>query len=209
MLKQKYDESIARLRGVLDYPWDNPEFYAAWLTQSYYYSRRVTRILLMASAHASMAASKLHRRMSIHAGEEKGHELLAERDVKDLGYTVEGIGEFPTTRGFYTTQYFTIQHVSPESLFGWIMPLEGLAIHYGRFVLERVKANPTAPTRFWDIHVDEDPDHVDSAFAAVEGFSQEHIEQICANMDFTVDMYFSILDKCKAFAESAKLRRAG
>jgi len=207
-LRAKYDESIERLGLMLDYPWDSPEFYAAWLTQSYYYSRRVTRILLLASANSTMEQQKVHRRMMTHASEEKGHELLAERDVKDLGYDVQSIGEFSVTRGFYATQYFTIEHVSPESLFGWILPLEGLAIHYGKEIWNRVKSNTSAPTRFLDVHVNEDPDHVGSAFSTVNGMSAEHHAQICANMDFTVNTYFSILKNCREFAQQGQARIA-
>jgi hypothetical protein len=208
MLKQKYDESIDRLRGVLDFPWATPEFYAAWLTQSYFYSQRVTRILLLASAYSPIAATKLHRRLHTHAGEEKGHELLAERDVKDLGFDVKEIGEFPVTRGFYSAQFFTIQHVSSESLFGWILPLEGLAIHYGKDLLALVKKSPTTPSRFLDVHVNEDPGHVDSAFDTVEAFSADKHAQIVSNMEFTVDMYFQILQKCRSYADKGIRRKA-
>lgn len=208
MLKKKYDECIERLGVITEYPWHEPAFYAAWLTQSYYYSRQVTRILLMASAHSPLENNLMHKRFDVHAGEERGHEALAERDVKDLGFDVKKIGEFPVTTGFYSTQYHIIQHISPEALFGWILPLEGIAIHYGKAVAEKAAKKPGTPSRFFNVHVDEDPDHVESAFSVVKNFPPEAQEQVVRNMEFTVDMYIRILDCCREFSAQQKGRKA-
>lgn len=205
MLKRKYDQSMDQLRGILDFPWHNREFYGAWLAQSYFYSRRVTRMLLLASAHTSLAKSKLHRRLATHASEEKGHDLLAERDIKDLGLDLQKIGEFPITKAFYGYQYFTIQNVSVESFFGWILVLEGLAITWGKEILRLVREAKSAPTRFLDIHVHEDPSHVSSAFDAVTNFDAACMPDLTANMGLTVDMYYQILCACKEFAQKESI----
>lgn len=208
MLKKKYEESIERFKAVLEYPWHNKEFYAAWLTQTYSYSRHVTRILMLASVKSPHENVKMHRRFHVHAGEENNHELLAERDVKDLGYDVKTIGEFPITNGFYATQYYTIEYVSPESLFGWILPLEGLALHYGQGMWDRVQQTPKMPDRFLKVHVNEDPDHVASALKTVENFNPKQEEQVCKNIEFTVDTYFRIMEACKQYAAASKGKKA-
>lgn len=208
-LRKKYDEAMQNFSRVLEYPWHDKHFYAAWCAQTYFYSRHVTRILLLAAAHTDMGSPALHKRFSAHSGEEKGHEVLAKNDAKDLGYDVQEIGEFPVTRGFYAHQYYTIEHVNSEALFGWILALEGLAMVHGKKWAKTIKAsNSQAPTRFVDVHTDEDPGHVEAAFNVVAGFDAKHTPEIINNMKFTVEMYFQILNRCQEFMAQSAGRKA-
>lgn len=203
-IKSKFDQKLSAFAAIRDYPWSNKEFYAAWLSQSFFYSRQVTRLLLSAASRFDLERGHLHKRFVDHAREEKGHEILATRDVADLGYRIEDIGEFSITRAFYQSQYFAVQSISPEALFGWILPLEGLAIAWGKEVRTLVKSqNEDRPTRFLDIHVDEDPDHVEKAMEILTSCElSRHEKAILDNMDFTVDLYFEILDGCEEWSRS-------
>lgn len=207
-LKECYEEEMKRLESMLTYPWHDQKFYASWLAQSYYYTRRGTRILLLAASHFNLDATQLHRRFIDHAREEKGHELLAVRDVVDLGQSVEQIGEYASTQAFYRAQYFTIQHQAPEVLFGWILVLEGMAITWGKMIRDRVvSSGKQIPTRFLDIHVDEDPDHVDKAFEVLKAPSVARFErEICENMAASTEQYLFILDQCRMKSEALILK---
>ncbi len=208
MLKEKYEQAMREYRGVLEYPWHSAEFYAAWCAQTYYYTSHNTRILLLASAHTPMKMPALHRRFAAHSGEEKGHEVLAERDAKSLGFDVQKIGEFPVTRSFYATQYYTIAHIGVEALFGFILALEGLANEHGREWIKKIKQNSNFPTSFLDVHADEDPDHVEKAFDQIKDFDPSTAQDILVNLDFTVKTYYKILDACRDYANSLKQRKA-
>lgn len=202
-IQKKYNEVIEEMKVMLDFPWEKPEFYAAWLAQSYYYTSRSSRLLLMAAAHCNMKQSVLHRRLSLHAAEEKGHEILAQRDLKDLGYELKDIPEFSSTTAIYATQFFKVQNESVENFMGWVFPMEGIAISFGAIIRDRLAAvkNANLPTRFLDIHVDEDEDHVESAFKAVQDLLPEVLEGLLQNMDVTKDLYLNMLHECKKRSE--------
>ncbi len=210
-IENKYNKVIGDLEAVLSYPWDNSEFYAAWLAQTYYYTSRATRLLLMAAAHCKMDQSVLHRRLAIHAGEEKGHELLAERDLKDLGFDVKNMPEFTATVALYATQFYKVQNESVDVFMGWVLPMEGIAIEYGAKIREKACSNKSqkVPTRFLDIHVDEDPGHMESAFKAIKALKPESQEMMLQNMEVTKDLYLGMLDAChKQVMKGAKKRAA-
>ncbi len=198
MLSKSYQEAMSKLSTIMEYPWHDLNFYSCWLAQSYFYTSRSTRLLLMAASHATMEQSALHRRFAIHATEEKGHELLAVRDLKDLGWDIQTIGEFPMTTAFYATQFYKVQNQSSQLLMGWVLPLEGVAVEYGEKIRDAVKKHhPKASTRFLDIHIGEDEAHVAEAIKAIETIPKEEMPGIINNIETTADMYLRVLDQCK------------
>lgn len=200
-VKEKYQEVLRELETMLSYPWEKPEFYAAWLAQSYYYTSRSSRLLLMASAHCDLTQNILHRRFSIHATEEKGHDRLALRDMNELGFDLKDIPELPITTAFYSSQFYKVQNESPESLMGWVLPLEGIAVEFGRSIRDRLKTQDR-PTRFLDIHVDEDSEHVLNAFKSIQDLDNSCQTRVLQNMDFTKALYLGILNECQSFCTS-------
>lgn len=209
MIEASYKKSIENMANIMTFPWHDSSFYAAWLSQTYFYASRSTRLLLMAAAHMEMDLPVLHRRFSAHASEEKGHEVLARRDLEVLGYSLQKIREFPVTKAFYATQFYQVQNESAEILMGWILPLEGLAIENGAQIREIiVKAHPKAPTQFLNVHVDEDPDHLTSAFAALKTLPEGRQQAVIDNMTLTVDMYLKILEECKVQSSQIRLLNA-
>jgi hypothetical protein len=199
MLSEAYRKEMLTTETILEFPWSDSGFYAAWLAQSCYYSSQATRILTLAAAHCPMSEQQLHRRFANHAREEQGHEILADRDVKDLGFTIEGIGEFSITEAFYKTQLYNIQTQGVRPFLGWVLYLEGLAVEFGKKIRERV-AEGKHPTRFLDIHVEEDPDHVEKALQFASTCNDEDLELLIRNMRFTREMYFKILRDCEHYA---------
>lgn len=202
-VSEKYHAIINDLAAIQEYPWHDADFYAAWLCQSYYYSAMTCKVLLMGAAHCGPDQAPLQRRLSKHSTEERGHELLALRDLADMGFKPEQIGEFPVTTALYSVQLYKLQNVSVEPLMGWILPLEGIAVEFGKSLRDQA-ANAKFPTRFLDIHVDEDPDHVESAFKTIENLNPEQQSATMKNMEITRDFYFGILNDCRKYAQNKK-----
>lgn len=197
-VEKKYKEVMMDFEHVLSFPWENKDFYAQWLAQSYYYTSRSSRLLLMAAASCKMDQQPLHRRLTAHASEEKGHELIAEKDLKDLGFDLSKYPELPITTAFYATQFYNIQNNSVECFMGWVLPLEGLAYEYGEKIRNAVqRKDPKIKTRFLDIHIDEDPEHLKSAFAAINALPPDKQHLLLSNMELTKDLYLGMLEACE------------
>lgn len=200
-IQEKYEQKMKEFSFIMDYPWHDEKFYAAWLAQTYYYACHGPRILTMAAAHTPMDNNRLFRRFFEHAREEMGHETLAERDMQGIGYKPSDVGEFPVTQAFYQTQYHTIEHNGSGSLFGFILALEGAALVWGDKIRKAVQAgHPNYPVKFLDVHVEHDPDHVDKAFDILKLVPNMHEKDIMVGMDFTVELYRQILASCKEWA---------
>lgn len=71
MIAAKYKTEMTKLEQILTYPWHDLNFYSCWLAQSFFYTSRSTRLLLMAAAHAGMDQSVLHRRYAIQHQKKK------------------------------------------------------------------------------------------------------------------------------------------
>lgn len=205
-----FKEEIKKL-GVLmvESPWHNKDFYAAWLAQTYYFAKDTTRLLMLCGARVSREHQKLHFRFIEHAAEEKGHESLLLRDLKNLGFQIDDIEEFPSAAGFYQSQYYWIDHRSPFAFFGYILALEGLAADYGKPAYQ--KANDAfggGTTSFLKVHAEEDVDHTEKALKEVLALPPEAVKMIEANFKLAVRFYASILKDCKEFAaERGKTNR--
>ena len=117
--------------AISSYPWQDPEAYALYLSQTYYYVLHSTRLLALSAAHMKVSDNTFHRRFLEHASEEKGHDLMALKDLEVLGFRLEDFPELPHTRMFWETQYYKIEHNDPLSLLGYVIALEALASEHG------------------------------------------------------------------------------
>lgn len=160
--------SVERLSAALErFPWEERAAYADWLAQTYFYVRHSTRLLAAAAARFSFdpRGDALHHRFGAHIGEEKKHEKLAEHDLKELGRSIGEMREHASTRMFYETQYYKIEHQHPIALFGYILPLEAVGPACGPRILERIAgAHGPKSASFLRLHATEDVDHLEKAF---------------------------------------------
>ena len=174
-MKDLFSSCMRRLdQGVQEYPWTQREAYADWLAQTFYYVSHSTRLLATAAGRFPRDASgnALHQRFAKHIAEEDRHELLAEHDIGALGLTLARFPERDSTRMFYETQYYKVEHQDPIVLFGYILPLEAVAVSRGRWVLEQIEPQyGRAAGTFLRVHAQDDVDHLDKAFAALQGLS--------------------------------------
>src|SRR5215813_8139137 len=88
-------------RVIQNVPWHIKAVYGAFLAQTYYYVNHSTRLLALAASRFKSSEEPIHRRFIKHATEEMSHEILALRDLKHLGLSLDNYHEFPSTRAFY------------------------------------------------------------------------------------------------------------
>lgn len=179
---------------IAEVEWSKPRVYAQFVAQTYYYVCHSTRLLGAAAARVSVAHEKLHQRFLKHASEERSHHLLAERDLRALGFTLADFPELPSTAALYQTQYYRIDYVSPLSLLGYILALEGVAVTHGPAVHAAVRAahGPDAAA-FLRLHAEEDPDHLDKAFEVVRALAEPEVALVLHNLRFSCALYGSFL----------------
>jgi thiaminase len=196
-VKKVLDECSALLNQSLErVPWQNKPVYGDWLAQTFYYVEHSTRLLAASAARFACdeRGNALHQRFAAHMGEEKRHELLALHDIKALGLRLEDFAEHHATRMFYEAQYYKIEHQDPLALFGYILPLEAMSINKGKWLLERVhESYGNRCTTFLKVHIDDDADHIEKAFAALEAVSPQQRALIELNMRQTTFGYMSML----------------
>jgi hypothetical protein len=198
-MKDFFQSEIRTLASIRQFPWENARAYAQFLAQTYYYVCHTTRLLGLCASRIGVEREKLHHRFLKHAAEERSHHLLAERDISSLGFSLASIPELPLTAALYETQYFRAEHVGPTAIFGYILALEGVGVVYGSYVFETVKKHHgEAPCSFVKLHADEDPGHLDAAFAAVATLTEEEQRVIRDNFRFTCRLYPALLEAIRA-----------
>lgn len=175
--------------------WEDPRVYAQYLAQTYYYVCHSTRLLGLAAARVGVDQEKLHQRLFKHASEERSHHLLAQHDLKALGYKLEDLPELASTAALYQTQYFQIEYVSAFTLFGYILALEGVAVLHGPAVYERVKkAHGSEAGAFLKLHAEEDPDHLEKALEVVRSIPERDQPAVRQNLRFSCHHYRAFLE---------------
>src|ERR1700759_4809256 len=151
-------------KAVRNTPWQDRFVYGAFLAQTYHYVCHSTRLLALAASRFRFADEKTHRRFVKHATEEMSHEVLAVRDLNNLGLSLDQFTEFPSTRAFYQTQYYMIEHVSPWAFWGYILMLEGLALTKGPWLYNEIKQHHgEKAASFVKVHAAEDVGHMAEA----------------------------------------------
>jgi hypothetical protein len=173
--------------------WANPNKYAEFLAQTYFYAQYTTRILALAGVRVSLEERKLHARLLTHAGEERGHDKMLINDLKSLGRNISEFDKSPFTSALYQTQYYMIEHVSPSALYGFILLLEGVSLACGPGLYEKVGAHFKNSTTYLKVHIEEDEDHVEQNLKAIEGMGQNHMKSIHENLVQTSRFYIGML----------------
>lgn len=184
-------------------PWQNKAIYGAFLAQTYYYVNHSTRLLALAASRFSASEERIHRRFIKHATEEMSHEILALRDLKNLKLSPESYHEFPSTRAFYQTQYYMIEHVSPWSFWGYILMLEGLAVTEGAWLYDQIKRHHGAKAgSFVKVHAVEDVGHMAEAEQALSLLPDAQRPLVLEQVANSCFYYGVMLEQCKSYASA-------
>ncbi len=177
-----------------NFPWHNKEVYGNYLAQTFHFVKHSTRLLASAAGRMDNTQEKIFRRFTKHISEEQSHEVLAERDLKNLGYNLSDFSELGITQAFYQAQYYQIEHVSPFSLLGYILMLESLGVGGCGYAAEQAgKFFGTKCATFLKVHADEDPDHVEKAYQTILSLPLNEQKVIWQNYELTHQNYSLLL----------------
>jgi pyrroloquinoline quinone (PQQ) biosynthesis protein C len=166
--------------------------YAQWLAQAYYFVRHSVP-LLKVSHECSKHDPAYYKRSGEHIAEEKGHEKMLLNDLRTLGFKIDSFPELHSTQALYQAQYYWLEHVSHLSLLGYIVILEGLAVHVGQKKYNEI-SNKKAGS-FLKLHVEEDTDHLQKAFDQILSLEEKSRTIVVHNAELTAYLYEQMVDE--------------
>lgn len=202
-LMESYNNVIDKFdHRMKSYPWSNKGFYGNWLAQSHYFVSHSTRLLTMAAGFSPIDKEAMHRRFIEHCAEEDRHEVLAEQDLKRLGYDLSDFPEFPETTVFYQNQYFVIQNHGSSAFMGWVLFLEGMSSKTLPHIMNLVNVYSSKCTNFMRVHAEEDENHIKSALDMAASLPLEKHHNIIRNIEISHSMYENILNNCELQAKA-------
>jgi hypothetical protein len=171
--------------------------YGNWLAQTHYFVLHSTRLLALASSRFGHGHDDLHYRFAEHVRQEKGHDLMAKKDLKNLGFSLADFPELPETQAFYQTQYYWIEHVDPIAFFGYILCLEALAVtDWARGIHVRARDSfGSKASVFLKVHTVEDEGHLEQALAHLAPLDEAEKAIIAANLKLSCYLYGKIYER--------------
>jgi pyrroloquinoline quinone (PQQ) biosynthesis protein C len=205
-----YRPSVELLsQSVRNFPWEDKRAYGDFMAQTYYYVCHSIRLLAASAARFSQADQHLHRRFLKHADEENSHELLALRDLQQLGFKLEDFPECAHTRSMYEIQYYKIEHLDPAALMGYILVLETMAGNDFKWLYSELQRHyPENTLKFVKVHAEDDPDHIEKALQVVSQLESQRLEHINISMEQSAQCYHLMLEGIKARTQKVSRKRA-
>lgn len=170
----------------LNESWDA---YVELLTQTYYFVKHSVPLLKVAIENSDN--SSFVERTKAHIAEESGHDLIVLDDLKRLGVEVDERMEWSWTKNFYSYQYELVRNEG-ELLLGYILALEGIAVHAKPLLASKEEKYGKRATKFVRLHVEEDQDHLPEAFAQIKASKMQN--EIFANFNHTIDEYLKFVN---------------
>lgn len=209
-MKDVFEKRMEDLSAAADrYPWENRDAYAWYLAQTYYYLIHSTRLLGLGAARFAVQEEGLHMRYLEHAREEKGHHLLALKDLENLGYDIKDFPEMPATRLVYEPQYYKIEFLDPCALFGYIFALEGISARRAEDLCKLVETYyGRTPANFLRVHGKADPDHLEKAFHFYDSLDDRRKKIIRDNFEQSCMALLNFMARNAEVALSAQKARA-
>lgn len=162
----KSEELITKL------PWEEKEFYAQYLAQTFFYVSHSVKLLKYALERTKDAKLKQH--LAQHINEETGHEKWALSDLKNLGYDIKNFSELPSTQNLYSSIYEGIDRDGALAIVGYAMALESISASKGPEIGNRLKSTWGAKcSSFVASHGDKDQGHNQENIQLLDFFSNQ------------------------------------
>ncbi len=185
--------------------WEQKEIYSNWLAQSYYYVCHSTRLLAVTASRFGVDKDQYHTQLTQHIHEERFHERIAIADLKTLGKSVSEFPELTSTKSLYRSAYYLVERVHPVCFYGYVFYLELLPQLGGKNVIEIAqKCFGKSTTKFIEVHVNEDPKHVETYFDLLETMPHEEKRLVLEGFFSTHDNYQMMMKEI----QSLKQRKA-
>lgn len=190
--KKITDDSVFRVHAACPVrSMNDKDQYAWWLSQTYHFVCHSTSLL--GYALPFLRNEKLKAVFEHHLGEESRHDLLALKDIEKLGREISPVS--PYTEAFYQSQYYRIQFEGGESLLGYILFLENLAVTWGKDLYEHLNKTHPQSVLFLKVHAEEDISHVARAIALIGTLSVGDQEKILRNFHYSEGLYRTMLSE--------------
>lgn len=209
-MQLKNSKNMETISTIIDsFPWEDPQKYANFLAQTYYFVRHSTRLLMTAGGRMKHSDQVFFRRFLAHLGEENGHENLLLNDLKNLGYSINDFPETPETRMFWESQYYKIEHNDPLSLLGYIFVLEKLGAIEGSKLMNVIPGlYGQKACSFIKVHGEEDIDHIEKAVEQIESLPLHRYKLVKENIDQSISAYIIFLNKIAEVENEVSLSEA-
>jgi hypothetical protein len=199
----EYKEIVATFHAM---DFTSKPLYGSWLMQTYYYVCHSTRLLAMAGSRFAVD-DPLGKRMFEHVGEERGHEVLALRDARALGYGPEDFPRLRMTELFYQNQYYRIILEQPSDFLGYVYLLEGLGVEICPWLHQVTqRAHGDEASTFIKVHAHADQDHIVKARHAIEGLSPAQQQGVIDDFFQAAETYLLILKGVQRVGNERALR---
>ena len=132
-LKQENQVALAVvIKAVDEFPWADHAAYAGWLAQTYHYAAHTVSLLSFMAARTNIKKEpELHKARIVHSSEEAGHDKWLLADLAALGHSIDEFPELPETRAFWEPQFAKPDLYNVESVYGYTIILEQVAVHRG------------------------------------------------------------------------------
>lgn len=208
-LTQKYEVIQKEMKMSSDrFSWENKQYYSLWLRQTYEYACHSTRILALTAGHFNPYQTSFSNRFIQHAAEEKGHDKLLLNDAKSLGITLENMPLLPEAEAFHKSLYFWIYQHKPLVILGWVLCLEGFAVHCGKSIFERVeKSHGKKASSFVYVHSKEDEDHLKKAFETLKNLNEDEISEVYRGLKLYSSLYTNIFNSIESYQSEALVQQ--
>lgn len=172
------------------------DVYVTYLAQTYHYVKYSTRLLAYSASQISVDENNYFYQCIRHVSEEKGHEILAKKDIEALGYNLEDFKEYSITKAFYQSQYFYIVK-DAYSFLGYVFALELAATQLCEWLKEHAIKNFGARTAsFMAVHAADDIEHIQNVFKLIETLDQKSKNIVWENFCQSKDILVKIIEEC-------------
>jgi hypothetical protein len=165
-----------------------------WLVQTYNMVNHSTRLVALAGALTPLDHNNLHARFVDHSKEERGHQLICISDLKAIHHKLEDFPCLHASAAMYQIQYYWVEHRGAASFFGYTLSLECLAGAFGAELYRRtLAAHGPKATQFLKLHCEDDIEHTEKAFKALEALSTPDKDMILENLILSAGLYRTML----------------
>lgn len=175
--------------------------YAAYLRETYFYTRENPQIQALATAWFRGEDRQMVKPFLRHALSETGHDALALADLKALGWKIESIPEerpLASTTPLISFPFYAIQYRSPLSYLGYLFFLEFLPTSRGAEIVAALSGIgvPSGAMSFLDEHRSIDVHHnrMMKEYAAAMLRSAADVDEVVYCMEVTGALFAQMLD---------------
>lgn len=176
--------------------WENKETYGFWLTQQTALVRHTTRYICLAAARTPISDRPQHNEWLHHLKGELNHDLVALKDLENLGYSENSFPLLKETLLIRQSQYYWLQNHNPVSLCGYSLLLEGLACKLAPVVIKRLSTKMKKDQyAFLSLHANVDVAHFKEGLEFISHKEGESSELIRCNLEQSAFLYKSLLSE--------------